>query len=100
MVEVGVVTVPDTVTTIEITEGLEAGGLLALAEVTADAPVSTTGVEGSGSIEDVTVPNASFEPMGVEAVGTVEEVVIPNVSFVPEGAEGLGEIGDPSVTTT
>jgi hypothetical protein len=86
-------------------------------------PVIASGVEASGGVGSVVVPNISFPVSGISGAGSVEPVSVtsnsvlvdvsgvfassgvgtvglPNVSFTPSSIDGTGEVGDPSVTTT
>lgn len=69
------------------------------AKVDVDTPVSVTGVQGTGAIGSVVVPNAGVAPNGVSGTGGVNGVTVPNAGTGPDGVEGIGGIGDVTVDT-
>jgi len=76
-------------------------GVIGTVAATGGAPVSTTGVDGTASVNPASVSLVLPVPLSsVGGSGSIGEVVVPDVSFIPESVEGSGDVGDPSVTTT
>ena len=69
--------------------------------IAGSAPVSPTGLSGTGSVGTASVSLVLNVPLsGVNGSGNIGSVVVPNASFAVTGVEAIGEAGDPSVTTT
>lgn len=69
--------------------------------IAGSAPVGPTGLSGTGSVGTASVSLVLNVPLsGVNGSGNIGSVVVPDASFAVIGVEATGEAGDPSVTTT
>ena len=76
-------------------------GQVGNAVIAGSAPVGPTGLSGTGSVGTASVSLVLNVPLsGVNGSGNIGSVVVPNASFAVTGVEAIGEAGDPSETTT
>ena len=69
--------------------------------IAGSAPVGPTGLSGTGSVGTASVSLVLNVPLsGVNGSGNIGSVVVPNASFSVASVTGTGDVGDPSVTTT